>query len=134
MKGGLAAFAAALLSGLGVGSGGVYLLYLTEVVGMPQYAAQAQNLVFFLLATCASTLQSLRAGYLRPSQLLVPLLCGLPGAALGALLTRFATPGLARTVLGAVMLAAGLFTLLGAWRAARREKTKKMRGSVRKIP
>ena len=39
----LAAFAAALLSGMGVGSAGLFILYLTLVAGYPQPQALCQQ-------------------------------------------------------------------------------------------
>ncbi len=50
MTGALVAFFAALLTGLGVGSGGFYLLYLTEARGLAQYEAQGLNLLFFFFS------------------------------------------------------------------------------------
>lgn len=52
----LASFFGAGLSALGMGGGGILLIYLTAVVGMRQQAAQGINLVFFvpvaLVAIC----------------------------------------------------------------------------------
>ena len=45
----IAAFLSAILSGLGVGSAGIFVLYLTLIAGFPQPEAQALNLLFFLL-------------------------------------------------------------------------------------
>ncbi|MBQ2719173.1 MAG: hypothetical protein IJF73_03800, partial [Clostridia bacterium] len=66
----LVLFGAAVLSGLGVGSGGLYLLYLTDVLGVGQYAAQGQNLLFFILATLASALLHLGRGSITLKELL----------------------------------------------------------------
>lgn len=40
----------AILTGLGVGTGGLYILYLTELLNIPQKEAQGINLIFFF--TC----------------------------------------------------------------------------------
>lgn len=45
---GLSSFFGALLSSMGMGGGGILLLYLTLVAGMEQQAAQGINLVFYL--------------------------------------------------------------------------------------
>lgn len=130
----LSALAAALLSGLGVGSGGLYLLYLSRVMGVAQYTAQAENLVFFALSTLASSVMNFRAGRLPGGRLLPLLLSGVPGAALGALLTSYVPPGAARSGFGAIMAVAGLYTLLRAFLHGRRGKEEKMHRSAHKIP
>ena len=115
---------AAVLSGIGVGSGGLYLLYLTDVAGLAQYTAQGANLVFFTVATLASSLLSLRFHRLSLSRLLAVLSLGIPGAVLGALGTLLIPPLAARRALGLLMLVAGTATLRSALRrrAAEREK------------
>ena len=50
----LIAFAAATLTGLGVGSGGLYLLWLTLFTDTPQTEAQGRNLIFCILV-CQGT-------------------------------------------------------------------------------
>lgn len=115
---------AALLSGIGVGSGGFYLLYLTDVAGLAQYTAQGANLVFFTVATLASSLLSLRFHTLSLPRLFAVLTLGIPGAALGALGTLLIPPIAARRALGVLMLVAGTLTLRSALcrRAEKREK------------
>ena len=49
----IVSFAIALLSGLGVGSGGLLVIYLTLYAGTPQLQAQGVNLVFFLFSILA---------------------------------------------------------------------------------
>ena len=46
----LAAAVAALLTGMGMGSGGVLVIYLTLWAEIEQYTAQGLNLLFFLAA------------------------------------------------------------------------------------
>ena len=43
-----AGFFAAMLSAMGVGGGGLLVIYLTEILGMEQRCAQGINLLFFL--------------------------------------------------------------------------------------
>ena len=49
-------FLFALLTGLGVGSGGLYILWLALVKGIEQTKAQGLNLVFFSLCVISATL------------------------------------------------------------------------------
>lgn len=101
-----------VLTGMGVGSGGFYLLYLVDTLGVPQYEAQGANLLFFLLASLASTLVSLRAGRLRIARLLPMLLWGYFGVGAGALLTLLVSPSYARRAFGALLLFGGALSLL----------------------
>jgi uncharacterized membrane protein YfcA len=49
----LATLLIAVLSGMGVGSGGLMVLYLTLLRGAPQLSAQGFNLLFFLFAVAS---------------------------------------------------------------------------------
>ena len=51
----------ALLSGLGVGSGGLLVVFLTEYRAVGQLFAQGVNLIFFIFSSGASTAVNLRA-------------------------------------------------------------------------
>ena len=120
----LIVFFAAILSGMGVGSGGFYLLYLTEILGMPQYAAQGANLFFFILATLASSLLHLGCGRIRPAFLWPLLAAGLLGAVGGSLLTLLVPAGVARRAFGAFLIAGGVYTLLRRRLAKKSAKAK----------
>ena len=130
----LVAFGAAVLAGLGVGSGGLYLLYLTEAAGVAQYAAQGMNLVFFSVATLASSLLNLRRGWLPAPRLLPLLLFGTLGTVAGALLTLLVPGEIARVGFGLLMVAAGGYTLLSRFFSKSFAKSQKKRGSGRGIP
>lgn len=121
----LVALFAALLSGIGVGSGGFYLLYLTDVAGLSQYTAQGVNLVFFTVATLASSLLSLRSHRLSLSRLFALLSLGIPGAFFGGALTLFLPPSAARQGLGLLLLLGGLITLRSALLRRRQKREKK---------
>lgn len=124
MSGALVAFFAACLSGIGVGSGSFYLLYLTGAAGLTQYAAQGVNLIFFCVATLAASLLSLRRHSLSIPRLLSVLMLGIPGAALGAAATLWVPADIARRVLACLMLCGGVLTLRSALhlRIGKREK------------
>jgi uncharacterized membrane protein YfcA len=47
-------FILALFTGLGVGSGGLYIFYLTLLKDLPQADAQGLNLIFFITASLAA--------------------------------------------------------------------------------
>ncbi len=128
----LVCFLAATLAGLGVGSGGFLLLYLTDALGYPQYTAQGINLVFFAAATLASSLMSYRAGRLSLSRLLPLLVFGALGSVGGSLLTLAVPPAAARRAFGLFLLLGGGYTLFVRILRLRDGKTKKSRAASRK--
>ena len=100
-----------ILAGLGIGSGGIYLIYLDLFTDTPQGEAQGLNLAFFVFALLASVLYHLWHRTYRRGDLLAFLPCGLPFAALGAYLSYLSPPLLVRKILGLIFLVAGVYTL-----------------------
>lgn len=108
----LAAFLAAILSGLGVGSAGIFVLYLTLVAGFPQAEAQALNLLFFLLSAGASLLHHARERRIPLRVVLFLTVCAIPGALLGSYLVRVLDASLLRRLFGGMLVVTGLPVLL----------------------
>ncbi len=98
------AFLCAALSGMGVGGGGLLLIYLTLVGEMEQRQAQLYNLIFFLAASAASLLIHALRRSIKPGVVLWLSL----GGVIGALLGSFLSGVLGGDVLG-IMLGAFLF-------------------------
>ncbi len=108
----LAAALAAVLSGLGIGSAGLFVLYLTLVAGFAQPEAQGLNLVFFLLSAGSALLVHIRERRI-PYRLVVFLAaCAIPGALLGSYLVRVLDATLIRRLFGGMLVVTGLPTLL----------------------
>ena len=107
----IASFAIALLSGLGIGSGGLLVIYLTLVTDMPQLRAQGINLVFFLFSAGASMLAHLSRRKLIAPLCILLIVSGLPGALIGASLATILPAALLRRLFGAFLVTAGLLTL-----------------------
>lgn len=81
-------FLIAMLTGLGVGSGGLYIFYLTLIKNLPQREAQGINLLFFITATLAATIVNLIKKRVFFPAFFVVFPFGIIGALLGC---RFAT-------------------------------------------
>lgn len=112
-----AAFLAAILSGLGLGSAGIFVLYLTFFAGFPQIEAQGINLCFFLLSGGTSLLLHVRRRQI-PWRLVVFLTaCAIPGTLLGATLARVLDAELVRRLFGGMLVVTGMPTLLARSRA-----------------
>ena len=108
----LAAFAAAILSGMGVGSAGLFILYLTLIAGYPQQEAQAVNLLFFLLSAGAALLLHIRARRIPWRVTLFLLACAIPGALAGCVLVRVLDASIIRKLFGGMLVVTGLPGLL----------------------
>lgn len=76
-------FLIALLTGLGVGSGGLFILYLTLIKNVPQAEAQGMNLAFFITAALAAATVSLIKRRISFPSLALTLPTGVLGAVLG---------------------------------------------------
>ncbi len=80
----LAAAAAGVLSGFGVGGGTLLLIYLTAVLGMDQHLGQGINLLFFLPAAAAALPGHLKNGYVECKTALPAVCAGLLTTGLAA--------------------------------------------------
>ena len=101
-----------VLAGLGVGSGGVYLLWLKEGIKMDEGAAIFFNLCFFIGALSVATAIHARQRLLDYRFLLEIVLFGIPGALLGKWLNAFFSPVLLRVLLGVFLIFSGIFSLI----------------------
>ena len=104
----LAAAAAGILSGFGVGGGTLLLLYLSGFAGLPQAQAQGINLLYFLPAAAASLPAHFKNGYVERSVLLPAIAAGLAAAALGAWAATGLDTGLLRRCFGGFLILIGL--------------------------
>lgn len=118
----IAAFLSAILSGLGVGSAGIFVLYLTLIAGFPQPEAQALNLLFFLLSAGAALLLHIRERRIPLRVVLFLAACAVPGALIGSYLVRVLDPTLIRKLFGGMLVVTGLPVLLGKAKTPRRQK------------
>ncbi|MBQ7319935.1 MAG: TSUP family transporter [Clostridia bacterium] len=117
----IAALIIALLSGMGIGSGGLLVLYLTAIRDAPQLHAQGINLLFFIFASAASLCIHLTKRKIPLLTVLLIALGGLLGSLLGARLA-LALPGeLVSRLFGAFLVLAGVMTLVRSRRARRKK-------------
>ena len=102
----------AVLSGMGVGSGGLLVVWLTAHDGIGQVGAQGLNLLFFLFASAASGVVNYKRGKIRLRAAALLAAGGVPGAILGAVLASVWPPLLLRRLFGAMLLLTGVPALL----------------------
>ena len=103
----LVCFAVALLSGMGVGSAGLLVLFLTLVQEIPQLEAQGVNLLFFLFSSGAALLVHLFRTPPLWGLLLLLIPAGLLGAWGGTALALYLPQALLRKLFGAFLVVSG---------------------------
>ncbi len=97
----------AVLTGLGVGSGGLFVLWLRFAEGMNQAEAQGVNLLFFSLCILSSTLVNLRFSRVVVSALLPLVFFGLLTSLPASFLAKSVDAALLSRLFGAFLVAAG---------------------------
>ncbi len=120
------AFITAALSGMGVGGGGLFLIYLTLVCGVEQKAAQLSNLVFFIAASAASLTVHVYKRHTDAAVVTVAAAGGVVGALAGASLATVTETEVLRLILGVLLAGSGLCSLFkgeGTPDAVRKRKT-----------
>ena len=107
----IASFVIALLSGLGIGGGGLFVVFLNLFTDIPQLRIQGINLLFFIFSATSAVLIHLlrRKIYLRA--VLVMTLFGIFGAIVGMLLARYVGDSLLRKTFGVMLVVSGMLTL-----------------------
>ncbi len=108
-------FLLAALTGLGIGSGGLLVLYLTLIGGKEQLEAQALNLLFFMLSSFCATVINLLKKRILFLPLVIIVLFGIPGALMGSLLSNAVGGGAVKIIFGSGMFLLGMAGLLGKY-------------------
>jgi uncharacterized membrane protein YfcA len=104
----LATLIVATLAGMGIGSGGLMVIYLTIFRGAEQRIAQGINLLFFLFASGASMVIHLKRRRVFPLAVGIMIAAGLPAAYLGSRITTLLDESIVRTIFGLFLIAASI--------------------------
>ena len=107
----------ALLSGLGVGSGGLLVVFLTEYRGVGQLFAQGVNLIFFIFSSGASSAVNLRLRNICYGTVMLMSIGGTVGAIVGAIVASILDPDLLRIGFGAMLLIGGIPSFIRSLKA-----------------
>lgn len=119
----IATFVVAMLAGMGIGSGGLLVIYLTLLRGAEQLSAQGINLLFFLFASGASMLIHLKRRRIFLLAVVIMVAAGLPAAYLGTRLVMVLDERAIRILFGAFLVAASIPVLKGAKPVKKVKKT-----------
>lgn len=103
----------AILSGLGVGSGGLFVVWLTMVEGVDAIGARGLNLLFFVFSATSALLFHLIRKRIRVQTVLILSLFGVVGTLVGSLIGDSINPFILKKIFGAMLFLSGLRSLLG---------------------
>ena len=106
----LIALVIAALSGMGVGGGGLFALYLKYFSSYGQIDVQAINLLFFLFASGASLLIHLQKRKIYFGAILIMTLFGAAGSLVGSSIALSISGELLSKIFGTMMIAAGVYS------------------------
>ena len=115
----LAASACGILGGMGVGSGGLFMIYLLLVRDMPQLTAQGLNLYFFLFSAGASLTVHMQKRKIFWSAVLLMIFVGSVGTLAGSLLCARLSANLLRRAFGGMLVFCGIASLYSVIRTRR---------------
>ena len=107
----IAATLIAAMAGLGIGGGGLLVIYLTLIQGMDQLSAQGINLTFFIFSAIASLFIHFKKRKIDIKQVLVLAITGISTSVIGAHISQNIDVGLLRKLFGALLVLSGALTL-----------------------
>ena len=104
-------FLVALLMGMGVGGGGLFVIFLTLCLNFGQINAQGTNLMFFIIAIIASFLVHIRKRKLNINQIFIMTVIGSIGSVIFSNLVNYVNPEIPRKMLGGLLIIGGGYSL-----------------------
>lgn len=104
-------FTTAVLSGLGIGGGGLLVIWLVLFSSVEQLTAQGINLVYFLFSSSAAMLVHLTKRSFNWNLIGFLVFFGSIGAIIGSILAKNTSPELIRTAFGILLIGSGVMTL-----------------------
>lgn len=104
----------ALLSGMGIGGGGLFAIYLRVTSELSQIEAQAANLVFFLFASAAAAVLHVAGRRIYPLAVLVMLVFGVLGSLAGSSLALVVNGRILGKVFGGMLVVAAIISFFRA--------------------
>ena len=104
-------FIIAALSGMGVGGGGLFVIYLSLFTDTPQLLAQGINLLFFLLCAGASLIFHLQKRNIYFLAVAILAGAGIVGSLVGSSIAEHIDESILRKIFGAMLVISGIITL-----------------------
>ena len=116
------AFLIAVLSGLGVGSGGLFVIWLTAVYGASSTQARGMNLLFFVFSASAALLLHLINGRADIALILKLAIFSVIGTLGGVWAAQYVSTSLLRQLFGAFLVVSGGYSLFSRLPSRRSRK------------
>lgn len=107
----------AALSGMGLGGGGLFVIYLNLFSDLPQVYMQAINLIFFIFAAGASLLIHLQARKIYGRAVLIMVLLGTVGSLVGAAIAMKINGDILGKIFGVMLVFAGVYSLFHTYKS-----------------
>ncbi len=106
----------AFLSGLGVGGGGLFVIYLSFFSELEQLQIQGINLAFFLFCAASALAVHVFRRKIFGSAVIVMSLSGILGAILGTFVSGIVSPLLLKKLFGALLVISGSISLIKSFK------------------
>ncbi|MBE6664252.1 MAG: sulfite exporter TauE/SafE family protein [Ruminococcaceae bacterium] len=107
-------FLISLLMGMGIGGGGLFIVYLTTILSLPQTTAQGTNLIFFIISAISALIIHIRKRKFYPVQAITMIIFGILGSYIFSHLTNMIDPDIPRAFLGCVLILGGGVSIFSA--------------------
>ena len=120
--GSIAAAVIALLSGLGIGSGGLFVILLTGLLGFDPVAARGLNLLFFVFSASAAFAIHFFFKKLKifPKLIVLSALFAVGGTLIGTAVGGMISPTALRKIFGGLLILSGTHTVIRTVKERRR--------------
>ena len=107
----IVSFLVALLMGMGVGGGGLFVIFLTMCLNYGQIYVQGTNLVFFIIAILSSIFVHLQKRKLYFKQIFVMAIIGSIGRVIFSRMVNYVSPEIPKKMLGYLLVIGGAVSL-----------------------
>ena len=118
----IAGFLSGLIGAMGLGGGGVLLIYLTLLGGVEQLRAQGINLLFFIPIGLVSVAIYAFKKQINWKTVLLFALSGLAGAAAGVWLSGIVGGKLVGKIFGGLLILMGITQIVSAFKQKKKQK------------
>ena len=123
LSGAVAAAVIAILSGLGIGSGGLLVIWLTMIGGIDAETARGLNLLFFVFSAGAALLIHIIKGRIKLRLVVCLALFACVGTLVGTYVGAMINPLLLKRIFGGMLFFSGAYTLVGNLNKVKRKET-----------
>ena len=121
----IASFLIAVLSGMGVGGGGLFVVFLAMFTDTPQITAQGINLLFFIFSSGSAVCIHLSKRQILGTAVLTMAGFGILGALLGSLLSSMINEIILRKLFGIMLVVSGIASLRNTFSTKKSSPSKK---------